>query len=290
MVPAAGENRAIRPAALLCSLDRGGIAPARHLSESKSEMTENVAILLAVLVAANVVLIVVALWRARSRRRAATRRVAPGTKGVATDASGVTTRPSAGPRPSIPVMTAFDAAPSVTRTDSLTGLLIPAEWSRLLTDEETRIHRYGRPATVVLIELDGLDRLAATLGEDVADRVVRALADALRRHARGADHVARLGTGRFGVLLPETGEVEAVNYVERVRHLCELWLESGAIALRLAIGWASPAHEAGLDDAFATAQERMYAELRRGSSREAGSEESDAAPPASGLEGAPAPA
>ena len=252
-------------------------------------MTENVAILLAVLVAANVVLIVVALWRARARRRAATRG-ALANPSVAGDPSDVRTRPSAGPRPAIPVMTSLDAAPPVVRTDPLTGLLVPGEWARLLTDEEARIHRYGRPATVVLMELDGLDRLAGSLGQDAADRVVRALGDALRRHARGADHVARLGPGRFGVLLPETGEVEAVNYVERVRQLCELWLESGAIALRLAIGWASPAHETGLDDAFATAQERMYAELRRGANPGEDPGESDPAPPATGLEGAPAPA
>ena len=62
----------------------------------------------------------------------------------------------------------------------------------------------------------------------------------------GADHVARLDPGRFGVLLPETDEVAAINYVERVRRACELWLESGAIALRLAIGWASTTGDPGL--------------------------------------------
>ena len=39
--------------------------------------------------------------------------------------------------------------------------------------------------------------------------------------------------------MPETDEVLAINYVERVRHACDLWLESGAVSLRLAIGWAS---------------------------------------------------
>ena len=54
------------------------------------------------------------------------------------------------------------------------------------------------------------------------------------------------GAGRFAVLLPETDEIAAINYVERVRRACELWLESGAIALRLAIGWAGTAGDPSL--------------------------------------------
>ncbi len=82
-----------------------------------------------------------------------------------------------------------------------------------------------------------------------------------------ADFVARIGTGAVRPPAPETGEVDAVNYVERVRHACELWLESGAIALELAIGWASPAADTTLVDAAAVAQERMFTELRRGARR-----------------------
>jgi diguanylate cyclase (GGDEF)-like protein len=245
-------------------------------------MPENVAILLAVLVAANVILILVALWRSRSRRRAAA--LEPSSSEVHAAAA----RASAGPRPAV----AANAEPAaVSRHDPLTGVLMPAEWSRILLDEDARIHRYGRPATVVLIELDGFDRLVTALGDEAGDRVLPALADALRRHARGSDHVARLGRARFAVLLPETGEVEAVNYVERVRQICELWLESGSIALRQAIGWASPSSDSTLLDAFGEAQDRMYAELRRGARRA-----SDATGPTNGagptneLEGAPSPA
>ena len=81
--------------------------------------------------------------------------------------------------------------------------------------------------------------------------------------ARDVDLVARLAPGRFGILLPETDEVAAINYVERVRRACELWLESGAIALTLAVGWAGTDGEPTLIDAQRLATERMYVELRR---------------------------
>ena len=251
-----------------------------------NEITQNVAILLVFLVAVNTVVVGVALWRARRARTAAVRRAAP----PPPTHEHVDDPRTAGPRTMVPVMTSFDAGQGPLRTDPLTGLLLPGEWNRILADEDARIHRYGRPATVVLVELDGLDRLVGVFGHDAADRVLLALSDAMRRHARSADYVARLGPGRFGILLPETGEVEAVNYVERAREICELWLESGAISLRLAIGWASLAPDANLRDAVVVAQGRMFAELRRGALREASEAPTAAPPPPSGFEGTPAPA
>ena len=76
-----------------------------------------------------------------------------------------------------------------------------------------------------------------------------AVADTIRRLAREADFVARVGDGRFAVLLPETDEIRAINYVERVRRTCDLWLESGAVALKLAMGWASASGDDSLLDA-----------------------------------------
>ena len=147
--------------------------------------------------------------------------------------------------------------------DELTGLLDHPSFTRLVAAEDLRVQRYHRPATIVIFELDGLDRLIDRLGPEAADRVVPALADTMRRLARVTDQLARLAPGRFGVLLPETDEIAAINYVERVRRACELWLESGAIALSLAAGWAGTAGDPTLLEALRLATDRMYIELRR---------------------------
>lgn len=247
-------------------------------------MNQNIINLVIVLVAANVVLIAVAIFRSMRLRR---RQRAVGPQRVANQLRSV----AALGEPLLP------AAPTATtnghstpsRTDPLTGLLLTWEWNRIVADEDARNHRYGRPATVVILELDGFERLVAGLGSLAGDRVLPAVADTLSRNARGADHLARLGPARFGILLPETGEVEAVNYVERVRQACDLWLESGAIALRLAIGWASPAPDASLSDAVVLAQNRMYAELHRNARRD-GDLELDETGSVSDAKGSPSPA
>jgi hypothetical protein len=63
--------------------------------------------------------------------------------------------------------------------------------------------------------------------------------------------------------MPETDEIVAINYVERIRQACDEWLESGAIALRLAIGWASTAGTASVTTAMQVAVDRMHLEVRR---------------------------
>jgi diguanylate cyclase (GGDEF)-like protein len=145
----------------------------------------------------------------------------------------------------------------------LTGLLDAGSFKEVLTHEDAREQRYGRPATVVVFELDGLSKIIDRLGPNTGDRIEVALADTIARLARRADYVARLEPGRYGVLLPETDEVAAINYVERIRRACDLWLESGAIAMRLAIGWASTGVDLQLAGALRTATDRMRVELRR---------------------------
>ena len=168
--------------------------------------------------------------------------------------------------------------------DPLTGLLSASRWARVVADEDARIRRYRRAATIVMIELDGLDRLTARLGDAAAERLVPAVADTIRRLAREADFVARLGDGRFAVLLPETDEIQAINYVERVRRTCDMWLESGAVALRLAMGWASATGDDSLQDAGRVATERMFTEIHRNARRT--TDLVDAAATGDGAEGA----
>lgn len=155
-------------------------------------------------------------------------------------------------------------------TDPLTGLDNRFAWDRLLREENTRKRRYGRPVSVVIAELYGLGALAERVGPDAADRLVPAIAEALKRYGRATDRVARVDHARFHVLLPETDEVRAINYIERIRQACDLWLEAGAVALNLSLGWASPGPDDDLDTAMARAEERLLAEHRRNTRRATG--------------------
>jgi diguanylate cyclase (GGDEF)-like protein len=148
-------------------------------------------------------------------------------------------------------------------TDDATGLDSRLAWDRAAAEENARYLRYRRPVSVVVAELDGLARFEDQFGAEAGERVLRAVGGTLRRNSRRTDRVAHAGGGRFLVLLPETDEIQAINYVERVRGECERWLEAGAVTLHLSLGWASPSAVGELDTALRAAEERMYGERRR---------------------------
>jgi diguanylate cyclase (GGDEF)-like protein len=176
--------------------------------------------------------------------------------------SGSTARPLGGA--GALVIGRWPRLPSTERfqRDVLTSLEGPASWSRILEVENARLLRYRRPVTIVMADIEGLPRLADRIGNEPVQRLLPVVADALVREARSSDWIARLGEGRFAALLPETDEIQAINYVERVRTVCEPWLASAAVQLRLAIGWSSPSASSDLALAIRRAEERMNADRR----------------------------
>jgi diguanylate cyclase (GGDEF)-like protein len=170
---------------------------------------------------------------------------------------------AAAANPTATLAAAAGSIPSDPYVDEPTGLDSRAAWDRILAEENARYVRYRRPVAIVVAELDGFARFEGGFGVDASRRILAAVGEALRRSARRTDRVAHVGGGRFLVLLPETDEIQAINYVERIRGECDRWLDAGAAALRLSVGWASPSAVGELDTALRTAEERMYGERRR---------------------------
>ncbi|MBI3746946.1 MAG: diguanylate cyclase [Chloroflexi bacterium] len=138
----------------------------------------------------------------------------------------------------------------------------PIAWRHAVDDEVVRSRRYHRPATVILVELDGFERFTDRLGEAAGRRLVNATARALAAQARASDRCTQLGRGRFGVLLPETDDIKAINFAERVRSECDRWLDAGEVSLRVAIGWALLDPAQGTAAALEAAERQLDAERR----------------------------
>jgi diguanylate cyclase (GGDEF)-like protein len=146
-------------------------------------------------------------------------------------------------------------------TDQLTGTDGPRFWDRILTNELSRARRYSRPVTIVLVELSGLDRFAGLWGVEVAGRIFVATARTLAVEVRSSDHIARVDRTRFAILLTETDEIAAINFVERARAACEASLDTAAGSARIGFGWASPSASIDLPDALDIAERRLAHEL-----------------------------
>jgi diguanylate cyclase (GGDEF)-like protein len=102
-------------------------------------------------------------------------------------------------------------------TDALTGLGNRAAFERRMCEAVAVAQRYGRPAALVMIDLDHFKRLNDTFGHSFGDRVLRALAGVLRQTARETDIAFRYGGEEFAVLLTETSLEQGLRAAERIR-------------------------------------------------------------------------
>lgn len=102
-------------------------------------------------------------------------------------------------------------------TDSLTGAVSRGRFMTVAKDEINRAHRYGRPLSLVLIDLDYFKRVNDRFGHDAGDMTLKHVVNASRELLRTTDIFARLGGEEFAVLMPETLESEAAVVAERLR-------------------------------------------------------------------------
>jgi diguanylate cyclase (GGDEF)-like protein/PAS domain S-box-containing protein len=91
--------------------------------------------------------------------------------------------------------------------DDLTGLINRRRFQEDLERHLAQGRRYGMTGALLLIDLDDFKAVNDNHGHSAGDRVLRAVADALRDRLRESDILARLGGDEFAVLLPrETPE------------------------------------------------------------------------------------
>jgi GGDEF domain-containing protein len=117
--------------------------------------------------------------------------------------------------------------------------------------ESARAKRYGRPASVAVVELRHPDAKV-----DVTS-YMRALAGPisrlLREDSRATDLVARVAIARFQLLLPETSEVGAERLAERAVARCRAYIERTGSPIAVRVSVAGTGIQDTLQDALAHA-------------------------------------
>ena len=105
--------------------------------------------------------------------------------------------------------------------DELTGLYNYRYLHPRMNEEFKRAERYHDPLACLVLDIDRLQAHNDAGGRSYGDRVIRGVADALRRCVREVDVVARFGGDEFLVLLPSTHFAGSVTVAERI------WRDAG---------------------------------------------------------------
>jgi diguanylate cyclase (GGDEF)-like protein len=103
------------------------------------------------------------------------------------------------------------------KTDAITGLATRRVLLDDLNREWSRSQRYHTPLSCVMIDIDFFKRVNDTHGHQAGDEILRRLGHVLQNEIRGCESLGRFGGEEFLVVLPETTEVQAIEWAERAR-------------------------------------------------------------------------
>ena len=147
-------------------------------------------------------------------------------------------------------------------TDTLTPLPNRRVFVREVERVAHQVTRYGTPAAVMFVDLDGLKTLNDLHGHHVGDAALIHIAQLLKREVRVTDIVARIGGDEFGLLLDHLDEDAAAAKAAALATALStqpLVIEDKTIALRLSIGVATMTGHDDVAAILARADARMYA-------------------------------
>jgi diguanylate cyclase len=145
--------------------------------------------------------------------------------------------------------------------DPLTGLPNRAGWNERL--EELLALREGEqaPAQVAIMDLDHFKSINDGYGHLAGDRVLKIVADQLRRQLREGDFLARFGGEEFVALFPGSAPQAALEVLEKMRQVieaCPFHFKGVRIVVTVSIGVAALRPKEQAEAAVQRADQALY--------------------------------
>ncbi len=157
---------------------------------------------------------------------------------------------------------------SLAATDGLTGLINRRQFNQQLDAEVARAKRYRKPLSLALFDIDDFKKINDFYGHTTGDRILKELGALITQNVRESDVAARYGGEEFALILPETGQIDAYELLERLRAMIErtvYCLPDNPITATISVGVA----QLDLDDGkgyeiIEKADTNLYAAKRQG--------------------------
>ncbi|AAN65763.1 MULTISPECIES: GGDEF domain-containing protein [Pseudomonas] len=123
--------------------------------------------------------------------------------------------------------------------DPLTGLPNRAAWSERVEREMLDWQENGGHLAMAILDLDHFKRINDNYGHLAGDKVLKIVADQLRKRLRGRDFIARFGGEEFVMLLPQTTPAVAAQVAEVLRatvEACPFHFKGERVVITTSIG------------------------------------------------------
>ena len=156
--------------------------------------------------------------------------------------------------------------------DRLTGVNNRNNYEIQLPLEMERATRNRKSLAFLIMDIDDFKSFNDRYGHDTGDRVLKLVADTVKKHLRKIDQLFRFGGEEFIALLPGAGRDAAERTAERIREVVagtRLTIDDeNAIGITISIGGCIfPADAGDEKELFRKADQAMYKAKREGKNR-----------------------
>lgn len=151
--------------------------------------------------------------------------------------------------------------------DGLTQLLDVSTFRTKLDTEIKRYNRYGSDMSLIMMDIDDFKQINDYWGHLAGDRVLCDISKLLLQSARDLDICSRYGGEEFAVILPQTGDQEAMRLAERIRKRVEDYFK-GELPVTISLGVATcPLNAKSAEALISKADMALYKSKRNGKNK-----------------------
>ncbi|HVO61912.1 MAG TPA: GGDEF domain-containing protein [Terriglobales bacterium] len=154
-----------------------------------------------------------------------------------------------------------DAAERLALIDPMTEAYNRRFMEEVLVKEASRTNRTGADLSLLMIDVDNFREVNSRFGHQHGDLILVEIAKLLKSTFRGSDSVVRYGGDEFLVILPDTGERQAQQALQRLADAVERWNAAGNVpGYRMSLSCGVATYQRGMDlqQLINLADERMY--------------------------------
>ncbi|WP_443693440.1 diguanylate cyclase [Pseudomonas sp.] len=154
--------------------------------------------------------------------------------------------------------------------DPLTDLPNRAAWSERLDHEVNLWHQRGNSLSLAMLDLDHFKRINDGYGHLAGDKVLKIIANVLRKRLRPGDFIARFGGEEFVLLMPDSSLANALAAGEALRtaiEVCPFHFKGEPVTITVSMGVAQFQPGERSDLALKRADEALYRAKAAGRNR-----------------------
>jgi diguanylate cyclase (GGDEF)-like protein len=145
-------------------------------------------------------------------------------------------------------------------TDDLTGVANIKFFYEQARNEISRSVMHKLPLTIARIDVNNVRYVNDTFGHIAGDYLLHEVARVMRITLRSADIISRLGGAKFAILMPETGNENAIVHIDKVQEQLLAAVKKKGWPVTFSTGLVtSDGMARTLDELIAKAEDRMNA-------------------------------